>query len=51
MKWRILQRYKGQMKAFRNTIFGNQRGFIMGISRGDFIKRKKAQGGFKDDVF
>ena len=23
----------------------------MGISRGDFIKRQKAQGGFKDDVF
>ena len=23
----------------------------MGISRGDFIKGQKAQGGFKDDVF
>ena len=39
------------LKAFRNTFFCNQRGFIMGISRGDFIKRQKAQGGFKDDVF
>ena len=28
-----------------------QRGFIMEISRGDFIKGQKAQGGFKDDVF
>ena len=23
----------------------------MGINRGDFIKRQKAPGGFKDDVF
>ena len=28
-----------------------QRGLILGINRGDFIKGHKAQGGFKDDVF
>ena len=32
-------------------ILHKQRGFIMGINRGDFIKGQKAQGGFKDDVF
>ena len=51
LKWGILQGYKGKMKAFRSTIFCNQSGFITGINRGDFITGKKAQRGFKDDVF